>query len=144
MVLAKYPGSSEKKQEREKKGVWALPFYSPCTLALPSFSFLPHYQCELSFRNKPALILFASYVKVLDYCWFKWRFTIHQNTLICTKSPKSTISILSVVGEGHIVQDVQFKSSTVWSSNPIQLLSSIHLNQNSSKHNCKRKKILAV
>lgn len=31
------------------------------------------------------LLLFTSYVKALDYCLFKWRFTIHQKALICIK-----------------------------------------------------------
>lgn len=74
------------------------------------FSFIPCNQCSVDFRNYSPLTLFTSCVQVLDSCRFKWRFTIHQKALICTKPSKSRISCFSIVGEDHIEHDVHSSS----------------------------------
>lgn len=144
MVLAKHPVSfKEEKKSWGKKGGMSpsFPFSfhpTPSILLLPPM--LP-MQCEFQ-KLATTYFIHCIYGKVLDYCWFKSKFAILNilKASICTKLSNPRISMLSVIKEDHIVEDVQFRSSTVWSSNPIQPLSSIHSNPNSSKHNCKKKK----
>lgn len=111
---------------------------TPSILLLPPM--LP-MQCKFQELATTYFIHFI-YGEVLDYYWFKSKFAILNilKASIYTKLSNPRISMLSVIKEDHIVEDVQFRSSTVWSSNPIQPLSSIHSNPNSSKHNCKKKK----